>query len=70
MLYRKNLGSIESLARTLGGAALAAFALYRWGVSPQGLGLAAGGAFTALTGVLGWCPACALVRRRPPEPRA
>jgi hypothetical protein len=69
MLYRKNLGSIESRARLLAGVALAGFALYRWGASPLGLALAASGAFTTLTGAIGWCPACALVGRKPVEPR-
>ena len=70
MLYRKNLGSIESAARLLGGVALAGFALYHWGATPLGLVVTASGVITALTGAFGWCPACAMVGRRPPEPRA
>lgn len=67
MLYRKNVGNRESIARTLGGGLVVACALTQIGFTPLGLVLAASGVFTALTGLFGWCPACALVGRRLPE---
>lgn len=66
MLYRKNMGSRESWARVLGGVLVVACALSQVGMTPLGWTLAAAGAATALTGVFGYCPACALAGRRPP----
>jgi hypothetical protein len=68
MLYRKNLGTGEGWLRLVAGAGGAAGALLLIGVTPLGLGLAASGAFMALTGLFGFCPACAMVGRKPPEP--
>lgn len=65
MLYRKNMGGRERLARALGGALIAACALGLLGLTPLGGVLAASGLGTALTGWLGFCPACALAGRRP-----
>jgi len=67
MLYRKNVGTKEAWARALAGALLAGYGLVQYGLAPPGLVLAASGAFTALTGVFGFCPACALVGRKPVE---
>ena len=65
MMYRKNMGSKESWARVLGGAFVAACSLAQIGATPLGLVLAAGGAVTVLTGLFGFCPACALAGRKP-----
>jgi Protein of unknown function (DUF2892) len=65
MLYRKNVGSKEALARVLGGAAIVAFSLAGIGTTPLGLMLAAGGVMAILTGLFGYCPACALIGRKP-----
>jgi hypothetical protein len=70
MLYRKNVGSKEGLARIALGAGIAAYALLQVGTGPLGLAVAAGGAFMALTGVFGYCPACALIGRKRKEPGA
>ena len=67
MLYRKNVGTKEAWARALAGGLLAVYGLVQYGLTPPGLLLAASGAFTALTGVFGFCPACALVGRKPVE---
>jgi hypothetical protein len=63
MLYRKNVGSRESLVRVLAGALIVGCALARAGTTPLGLVLAGAGVVTALTGIVGWCPACALAGR-------
>jgi hypothetical protein len=65
MLYRRNVGSKEAWARVLGGVLMLAWAFTQAGATPMGLGLAAGGAVAVLTGLFGYCPACALVGRKP-----
>ncbi len=60
MLYVKNLPLWERLLRIGAGAALAAYAL----ISESGWVIAAGGVGMALTGMFGFCPACALAGRR------
>ncbi|MBX3619254.1 MAG: DUF2892 domain-containing protein [Rhizobacter sp.] len=70
MLYRKNVGSKEGVARLLGGASIVACALAVVGTSTPGLVLAASGVMLGLTGLFGYCPACAMVGRKPVEPGA
>jgi hypothetical protein len=66
MLYRKNVGSKEGWGRVLLGALIVAGSLMQLGTTPLGLALAASGVFTALTGLFGYCPACAIVGRKLP----
>lgn len=63
MLYVKNLPLWERLLRIGAGVALAAYALMSVG-GTLGWVIAASGAGIALTGILGFCPACALAGRR------
>lgn len=65
MLYRKNVGSKEAWVRVLGGALIMACSLTLIGTTPLGLVLACSGAVTALTGLVGYCPACAMAGRKP-----
>ena len=58
MFYRKNMGSKESWARVICGALIVACSLTQIGLTLLGLVLAASGVFTALTGLVGFCPAC------------
>lgn len=67
MVYRKNMGSKESWARVIGGVLIVACALTQIGLTPLGLVLAVSGALTALTGLVGYCPACSMAGRKPPE---
>ncbi len=64
MLYRKNLYTWEQLARIVLSLAVVAYALVLMpaGLLSYGIAVAAGG-FT-LTGVFGWCPACAMLGRK------
>lgn len=64
MLYRKNVGRNERWGRLLGGALAAACSLALIGFTPLGIGLAATGAFAGLTGLFGYCPACAIAGRK------
>ena len=65
MLYVKNLPTWERVLRVALGAALAAGALVLW---PGLVGWVVAGACAgmALSGLLGFCPACALAGRRLP----
>ena len=63
MFSRKNLGSRESWARVIGGALILASSLTQIGLTPLGLVLATSGVLTALTGLIGFCPACATAGR-------
>ena len=64
MLYQKNLPVWERVLRVIAAAAMIAVGLITLGASPLGWLLAASGAFTALTGFVGFCPACAMVGRK------
>ena len=64
MFYRKNMGSKERWARVIGGALIVAWSLTQIGLTQAGLVLAISGVLTALTGLSGFCPACALVGRK------
>jgi hypothetical protein len=64
MIYRKNLYSWEQVLRV--GVAIAA-ALAIWlsmPYTPIAYGVIAMAALFALTGIFGFCPACAMVGRR------
>jgi len=64
MLYRKNLFAWEQMARIVVGAAMIVGGL--WGLPGwPGYLLAAGGLALGVTGVFGWCPACAMIGRKP-----
>lgn len=64
MFYPKNVPNWERVIRIIVGAALVALALSN-AVSPILAGLLlASAAFIAITGFVGWCPACALVGRK------
>lgn len=65
MLYRKNITRPESLVRIVAGLVLIAVSLAWLGTTPIGLVLAASGAVGIVTGVFGYCPACAMVGRKP-----
>ena len=70
MIYWKNMGTTERWARAAVGVALLAGACMLFGATARALLLGGSGAMLALTGAVGFCPACALVGRRRVEDRA
>ncbi len=64
MLYRKNIYHWEQWSRVVVGLAASVSGLF---LAPSHLvayGVAAAGIGLAVTGVVGWCPACAMIDRR------
>ncbi|MDE2181977.1 MAG: DUF2892 domain-containing protein [Alphaproteobacteria bacterium] len=64
MFYRKNIRGWEQVVRIMMGIALIAYGLVAMAGTPAGYGLAAMGLMLGLTGVFGFCPACAMVGRK------
>ena len=64
MWYRKNVGGWERAARLTGGALMLICGVVALHASPLGL-LLSGTAVTLVTGVIGYCPACAIAGREP-----
>lgn len=64
MFYQKNLPVWEQLLRFVGGGVLVAYGLVGLG-GMLGYALAASGAIAVVTGLVGYCPACAMVGRKP-----
>lgn len=63
MLYRKNIYAWEQWLRIVAGLGLAAYALLGLTHGAVDYLVAASGVIFALTGVVGWCPMCAMVGR-------
>jgi hypothetical protein len=64
MLYVKNVPGWERAAGVAMGAGLLAASVLHFGPTPVGWGVGAIGALAAMSGLLGFCPACAMVGRR------
>ncbi|SEI95764.1 Protein of unknown function [Variovorax sp. OK605] len=71
MLYVKNVPGWERALRIAMGLAGLVFAAMNWGAAGSTLAVAAGlaGAMLALTGLVGFCPMCAMVGRKPAKGR-
>jgi Protein of unknown function (DUF2892) len=65
MWYRKNVGGRQRGARLIGGGLMIVCGVIGLHASPLGLLLASAGVVTLVTGVLGYCPACAIAGRQP-----
>jgi len=63
--YRKNVGRVEGWGRLLAGALMVLCGIFGLGLSLLGWLLVGAGVFTAATGLVGYCPACALAGRKP-----
>lgn len=64
MIYVKNFPISEQATRLVAACAMAACSFYLWG-SATGWVLLGLAAVTLLTGLVGFCPGCALVGRNP-----
>jgi len=68
MFYRKNMGPKERIARLVAGGSMLACAFVLGGISPMAWLLGGSGVMTVVTGMVGFCPACAMAGRRPVGP--
>ena len=66
MFYRRNISSKEAIVRFIGGLLMIACGLIGLRATPLGLLIACIGTVTLITGVLRYCPACAVAGRKPP----
>ena len=64
MVYRKNIYRWEQWSRIVAGLAAAAWGVFLASDQLVGYGIAAAGLGLAVTGTVGWCPACAMIGRR------
>ena len=65
MWYTKNVGRRERTARLIGGSLMFICGIVALHASPLGLLLSGAGVVTLVTGLFGYCPACAIARREP-----
>lgn len=63
ILYLKNVPTWERILRLIMSFTLLFFAYQNWGSSYLGVGLGVMGAMLAMTGLVGYCPMCALAGR-------
>ena len=64
MFYSKNVPTWERIVRVVMGAIGLVYAVMNWGVSGLAVGLGVMGAMLAISGLVGFCPMCALVGRK------
>ena len=64
MLYVKNVPGWERVVRMLMGAGLIAASVTYFGSTATGWAVGAAGAMAAMSGLIGFCPACAMVGRK------
>ncbi len=64
MVYVKNVPGWERAARILMGVGLIAVSVSYFGLTAAGWIVGASGAMAAMSGLLGFCPACAMVGRQ------
>lgn len=64
MFYAKNLPNWERTLRVIMGIMSLAYAGMNWGTSGLAVGMGIMGAILAMTGMVGFCPMCAMVGRK------
>lgn len=67
MLYRKNIYAWEQWSRIVLGLALVVIGIFGPPGGWIGWLIAVSGAGLGVTGIFGWCPACAMIGRKPVE---
>lgn len=63
-MFNRNVGRKERIARLIGGCMMILCGLFGLHATPLGLGIAAVGVVSMLTGAVRYCPACALAGRK------
>lgn len=64
MQIRKNVSNKERIARIVGGGAMILCGLIGLGATPLGIGTAGVGLYTLVTGLVRYCPSCAIMGRK------
>jgi hypothetical protein len=64
MFYSKNVPGWERALRIVAGLAMLAGSLVYFGATPVGWVAGIAGAMAMMTGLIGFCPACAMVGRK------
>jgi len=64
MLYVKNVPPVERVIRVLMGVGLLAGAVLWLGPNAKGWIVGAMGLMAAMSGLIGWCPMCAMAGRK------
>ena len=64
MLYLKNVPTFERALRLIAGVSALVFAGKSWDTSEVAVGAGIVGATLALTGLVGFCPMCAMLGRK------
>ena len=64
MLYVKNVPPVERVIRVLMGIGLLLAAVLWLGANAKGWIVGAMGMMAAMSGLIGWCPMCAMVGRK------
>jgi len=64
MFYVKNVPTWERILRIVMGVVALVFAVMNWGTSGLAVGAGIMGAMLAMTGLVGFCPMCAMVGRK------
>lgn len=64
MFYVKNVPNGERILRVVMGVMALGFAAMNWGASNLAVGAGVIGAVLAMTGLVGFCPMCAMVGRK------
>ena len=65
MMFKRNMGSKERVARMVFGALLICTGVVAMHSSALGIAVAAVGAVSLITGIFSYCPACAVAGRQP-----
>ncbi|MFM7011860.1 MAG: DUF2892 domain-containing protein [Betaproteobacteria bacterium] len=64
MFYVKNVPNWERILRLIAGVIALGFFVLNWGTSSMAVGVGVMGAVLAMTGLIGFCPMCAMVGRK------
>jgi hypothetical protein len=62
-MFKRNVGSKERIVRVIGGILMMVCGLVGLHATPLGIGIAGIGAISLVTGLIRYCPACAMAGR-------